>query len=413
MIITHGRVFQNGTFQTKDLIIEDGKIAEVAKDTTCFDASDCLVLPGLQDAHVHLREPGFAYKETIKEGSMSAARGGYTMIAPMPNLNPVPDSLEHLQEELHIIERDACMDVLPYASITKGEEGKELCAMEEVAPYVIGYSDDGKGVNDLEVLKASMVKAKKLDKPIVLHCEELALVNGGYVANTPHLLAKGYKGICPESEAEPVKKAIMLAKETGAHVHICHISCRETIEAVRAGKRDGVQVTCEVTPHHLLLNDFDIQDDGNYKMNPPIRSEEDRLALIAAVNDGTIDLIATDNAPHSVEEKKQGLAKSPFGIITNEYAFALLYTHLVQKNLMSLETLVTKMTSALKVLSGKDLKLVSGERANICIIKLGVNSTIRELHSKSQNSPFVGWHVDAENICTIYDGKCIYKKEEF
>lgn len=416
LLIKNGRIFQNATFKKADILIDEDHIVDIQKAIECsnveiIDASDCIVVPGLQDAHVHLREPGFTYKETIKEGSECALRGGYTMIAAMPNLNPVPDSLDHLQVELECIRKDAVNDVIPYASISKGEQGKELSDMEDVAEYVIGYSDDGKGVNDPKLLKKAMELAVKLHKPIVLHCEDLDLVDGGYVADTPHLLAQGYKGVCAESEAKPIREAIELAKETGCHVHICHISCRESLEAIREGKRNGIHVTCEVTPHHLLLNDYDVLDDGNFKMNPPLRSEEDRLALIEGLNDGSIDLIATDNAPHSEEEKSRGLKDSPFGIITNEYALALLYTHLVETGLISLETLLRKMTAAKEVLIGIPTKLEVNEVADLCICRLGIKDRIQTLHSKSKNSPFVGWDIHAENQMTIYKGKIAYRKE--
>ncbi|MBR3841304.1 MAG: dihydroorotase [Erysipelotrichales bacterium] len=417
LILKNGSIRQNGQFIKCDIALQNDEICEIAAsinaptDALVFDISNCVVLPGFEDAHVHLREPGFSYKETIKSGCMSAARGGYTLLCTMPNLKPVPDSYEHLKEQLDIIERDACIGVLPLGSVTVNEAGEELSDMEALAPYIIGYSDDGKGVQDSNLLKEAMIKAAKLNKPMMLHLEDMKLVNGGYVADTEYLLSKGYKGICAASEYEPVKEAIRLAKETGCHLHVCHISCKESAEAIRQAKKDGIHVTCEVTPHHLISTDKDVTDDANWKMNPPLRSEEDRQALIAALNDGTIDVIATDNAPHSVEEKQKGLASSPFGIITNEYAFGLLYTNLVQTGLVSLDTLIEKMTTAMHILRNEDKAEVKvGAKANLCVYNLDKKFVIETLHSISQNCPYVGYEVCGENEMTIYEGNVIYQK---
>ena len=272
MILKNGSIFQNGHLRTVDVEIKDGLIMNIAsnidaQDALSFDISNSIIFPGFEDAHVHLREPGFSYKETIKEGTITAARGGYTLLCAMPNLNPVPDSYENLKQQLDIINKDACINVLPLGSVTKKEEGLELSDMEELAPYIIGYSDDGKGVQDSNLLKQAMIKAKALNKPMMLHLEDMSLVNGGYVADSEYLLSKGYKGIPAASEYKPIIEAIELAKETGCHLHVCHISCKESVEAIRQGKKDGVHVTCEVTPHHLLLTDLDVKDDGNSSLS--------------------------------------------------------------------------------------------------------------------------------------------------
>lgn len=417
MILKNGSIWKENKNVLCNIAIENNIITKVAasidapEDALIFDISNCIVFPGFEDAHVHLREPGFSYKETIKSGTKSAARGGYTCVCSMPNLKPVPDSYEHLKEQLDIIERDACIEVLPLGSVTINEAGEALSDMEGMAPYIIGYSDDGRGVQDSSLLRKAMEKATKLNKPMMLHLEDMKLVNGGYVADTKYLLDKGYKGICAASEYEPVKEAIALAKETGCHLHVCHISCKESVEAIREAKKAGIHVTCEVTPHHLLSTDTDVTNDGNWKMNPPLRSEEDRQALIAALNDGTIDLIATDNAPHAVEEKQRGLSGSPFGIISNEYAFGLLYTNLVKTGMVSMSTLIEKMTTAMHILRDEAISEVKeGAKANICVYNLDKKFTIETLHSISQNCPYVGYEIYGENEMTIYRGNVVYQR---
>ena len=302
--------------------------------------SEYVVFPGFCDVHVHFRQPGFSYKETIKSGSLAAAHGGYTAVCTMPNLNPVPDSLPNLNKQLEIIKNDAVINVYPYGSITVGQLGEKLSEMDEMAQSAIAFSDDGKGVQSPELMKEAMQKAKSLGKIIVAHCEENSLLHGGYIHDGVYAKTHGHRGICSESEWKPIERDLKIAKETGCAYHVCHISCKESVELIREAKAQGVDVTCETGPHYLILTDEDLKEDGKFKMNPPLRSSRDRQALIEGIKDGTIDMIATDHAPHSAEEKAKGLEKSAFGIVGIETAFQLLYTHLVKKDIISLERLI-------------------------------------------------------------------------
>ena len=305
--------------------------------------SEYCVFPGFCDVHVHFREPGFSYKETILSGSMASAHGGYTDVCTMPNLNPVPDTEKHLEMQLSIIEKSAMIDVYPYGAITKGQQGEEIAELEKMSEKCIAFSDDGKGVQSEEMMREAMLRAKALNKMIVAHCEDNSLLHGGYIHDGQYAKQHGHRGICSESEWKPIERDIRLAKETGCAYHVCHISCKESVELIRQAKKDGVNITCETGPHYLILDDSDLQEDGRFKMNPPLRSREDREALIEGIKDGTIDMIATDHAPHSAEEKSRGLEKSAFGIVGIETAFQLLYTHLVKENIISLEKLIELM----------------------------------------------------------------------
>ena len=299
--------------------------------------------PGFCDVHVHLREPGFGYKETIKTGSEAGRRGGYTALCAMPNLNPVPDSLNTLERELEIIRRDAAIRVIPYGAITQGERGERLSDMAAMAPHVCAFSDDGRGVQDAGMMRAAMETAKSLNKLIAAHCEVNELLQGGYIHDGAYARAHGHRGICSESEWRQIQRDLKLAQETGCGYHVCHISCRESVELIRDAKRSGIDVTCETGPHYLLLDEGDLREEGRFKMNPPLRSPDDREALLQGLCDGTIDMIATDHAPHSAREKSRGLRDSAFGIVGLETAFPLLYTHLVKENIISLETLTDLM----------------------------------------------------------------------
>ena len=285
-------------------------------DVLCVaNSAEYVVFPGFCDVHVHFREPGFSYKETIETGSKAAARGGYTAVCTMPNLKPVPDSKEHLQQQLKLIEDDAVIHVYPYGSITVGQMGEELAALEEMADDVVAFSDDGRGVQDDNMMRRAMIRAKTLDKMIVAHCEVNSLLHGGYIHDGEYAKLHGHKGICSASEYEQIDRDLKLVEEIGCRYHVCHISTKESVELIRQAKARGVDVTCETAPHYLIMNDMDLQEDGRFRMNPPIRSEEDRLALVKGIQDGTIDMIATDNAPHSAEEKGKGLEGSAFGIV--------------------------------------------------------------------------------------------------
>ena len=306
-------------------------------------ADGLVVFPGFCDVHVHFREPGFSYKETVKSGSLAAAAGGYTAVFAMPNLNPVPDSVENIKRELEIIERDAVIDVRPYASITVGEMGGTLSDFEGLRDLCVAYSDDGRGVSQDGLMEEAFLRAKALGKILVCHCEDMTLVKGGYVHDGDYAKRRGHAGICSESEWKPIERDIGILRRTGGSYHVCHVSCGESVEIIRQAKREGLDVTCETAPHYLLLDDGDLEEDGRFKMNPPLRSRRDRLALIEGLKDGTVDMIATDHAPHSREEKSRGLKGSAFGIVGLETAFPLLYTCLVRENIITLEKLIELM----------------------------------------------------------------------
>lgn len=361
------------------------------------------IFPGFCDVHVHFREPGFSYKETILSGSRAAAHGGYTAVCTMPNLDPVPDSPEHLQPQLDAIRKDACIAVYPYAAITKGEQGRVLSDMAALAPKVIAFSDDGRGVQDPGMMEEAMVQAKALGKLIVAHCEDNSLLRGGYIHDGAYAKAQGHRGICSESEWVQIARDLELAKKTGCRYHVCHISTKESVEIIRKAKAEGVDVTCETGPHYLIMDDSDLQEDGRFKMNPPLRSAEDRQALIAGIQDGTIDMIATDHAPHSQEEKSRGLEKSAFGIVGIETAFPLLYTYLVEKGIISLEKLIELLT----VNPRKRFGIIQD---GFTVWDLKAVSTIdpKDFLSMGKATPFTGWQVHGKCMATVCGGKIAY-----
>lgn len=371
-----------------------------------YNSSQYMIFPGFCDVHVHLRQPGFSYKETIKSGTQASAHGGYTTVFSMPNLKPVPDSAEHLKEQLDIIKKDAVINVLPYGAITVGQNGEELSDMEGMAKDVIAFSDDGRGVQSEEMMKEAMLRAKALGKIIVAHCEDNSLLHGGYIHDGVYASEHSHRGICSESEWKPIKRDLELCRQTGCAYHVCHISCKESVELIRQAKAQGVDVTCETGPHYLILTDEDLKEDGRFKMNPPLRSKDDRQALIEGVLDGTVDMIATDHAPHSQEEKSRGLEKSAFGIVGIETAFQLLYTHLVKKNIISLERLV-------ELLAVNPRKRFGIEYDNSFTVwdldkKTVINPS--DFLSMGKATPFEGEEVFGECELTVCNGKTAYKK---
>ena len=366
-----------------------------------------VVLPGFCDVHVHFREPGFSYKETIKTGSLAGVAGGYTTVCTMPNLNPVPDSLSSLQVQLDIINKDSALQIIPFASITKGQMGESLADMDDLNGKVAGFTDDGRGVQSDELMLSAMRKAKELDAIIVAHCEDNSLLNGGYIHEGEYAKKHNHKGICSKSEWGQVERDIELVKLTGCKYHVCHVSTKESVELIRKAKKDGVDITCETAPHYLVFNDNDLKEDGAFKMNPPIRSEEDRLALIEGIKDGTIDMIATDHAPHSQEEKSKGLKGSVNGIVGLETAFAVLYTNLVKTNIISLEKLVRLMS--INPRERFNLKEVNGYSVwdlNACY---EIDSS--KFLSKGKSSPFDKQTVYGKLIKTVINDKVVYEKE--
>ena len=364
------------------------------------------LFPGFCDVHVHFREPGFSYKETIATGSLAAARGGYTAVCTMPNLNPVPDSPEHLKEQTDIISRDAVIDVYPYAAITVGQKGEKISDLEGMKDNCIAFSDDGRGVQSEDMMREAMKRAHAMGKMIVAHCEVNELLRGGYIHDGSYAKAHGHKGICSESEYAQVERDLRLAKETGCAYHVCHISAKETVELIRRAKAEGVNVTCETAPHYLVMDDSDLQEDGRFKMNPPLRDKADRGALVEGVIDGTIDMIATDHAPHSAEEKAKGLAGSAFGIVGIETAFPLMYTKLVKENVISLDKLVDLL--AYNARRRFDIPLGN----SFSVWDLGEEFTVdpNEFLSKGRATPLTGMKLFGRNLMTVHNGKLVYSK---
>lgn len=374
-------------------------------DISLSISKNLVAFPGFCDVHVHFRQPGFSYKETIKSGSMAAAHGGYTAVCTMPNLNPVPDSAKNLNEQLKIIKNDAVIGVYPYGSITVGQLGEKLSDMEDMAENVIAFSDDGKGVQSEAMMREAMLRAKALGKIIVAHCEDNSLLKGGYIHDGIYAKKHGHRGICSESEWKPIERDLKLAKETGCAYHVCHISCKESVELIRQAKAEGVNVTCETAPHYLILTDEDLQDDGKFKMNPPLRAKEDKQALIEGIIDGTIDMIATDHAPHSAEEKSKGLEKSAFGIVGIENSFQLLYTHLVKKKIINLE----KLIDLLAINPRKRFNIPLNDDCTIWSLDEKTVINPDEFISQGKSTPFENTEVYGKCILTVCDNKIVYK----
>ena len=378
----------------------------LSSDLAVFDSSRYAVFPGFCDVHVHFREPGFSYKETIRTGSLSAARGGYTAVCTMPNLNPVPDSVEALNAQRAIIARDACIHVYPYGAITVGEKGEALADIEGMAPYVCAFSDDGRGVQSDDMMRQAMLRAKAQGKMIVAHCEVNDLLRGGYIHDGEYARLHGHRGICSESEWAQIARDIELIRETGCAYHVCHISTKESVDIIRRAKAEGLDITCETGPHYLVMNDMALQEEGRFKMNPPIRSEDDRKALLEGILDGTIDMLATDHAPHSAEEKGRGLEKSVFGVVGLETAFPIMYTCLVKPGIMSMDRLIEIMVDAPR----KRFNLPLGEDYSIWDLEAEYEIDPSEFVSMGKASTFTGWKVNGRCMATVCDGKIVYKE---
>ena len=367
-----------------------------------------IIVPGLCDVHVHFREPGFSYKETIASGSAAAAHGGYTAVCTMPNLSPVPDSAEHLQVQLDAIKRGAAIKVLPYGAITVGEKGEKLADMEAMSDKVCAFSDDGKGVQNDEMMREAMTAAKRLRKINAAHCEDNSLLFGGYIHDGEYARMHGHRGISSASEYKQIERDLRLAEETGCAYHVCHISTKESVELIRQAKARGVNVTCETAPHYLVLCDEDMQEDGRFKMNPPLRSREDKKALIEGIKDGTIDMIATDHAPHSAEEKGRGLEKSLMGVVGLETAFPVLYTELVTKNIITLDRLVELMSFKPKERFGID----TNNDFTVFDISEAYKIDPEDFLSMGRATPFAGREVFGRCLLTVHNGKVVYKAED-
>lgn len=370
-----------------------------------LDSSEYFIFPGFCDVHVHFREPGFSYKETIATGSMAAARGGYTAVCTMPNLDPVPDSCEHLKVQQDIIDSDACIGVYPYGAITAGEKGETLADMAAMSGSVIAFSDDGHGVQSEDMMRQAMLEARDLGKLIVAHCEDNSLLRGGYIHDGQYAREHGHRGICSESEYGQIARDLKLAEETGCSYHVCHISAKESVELIRQAKKRGADVTCETAPHYLILDDSDLLEEGRFKMNPPLRDKTDRQALIEGIQDGTIDIIATDHAPHGAEEKAKGLAGSPFGIVGIETAFPLLYTYLVRTGIISME----KLMELLVVNPRKRFGIPLGNEFSIWSMEKTVVDP-EDFLSKGKATPFAGWEIFGKCLLTVYNGNIVFKQ---
>ena len=418
-LLKNGLLFTKEGFLPADLLTAEGRIVSIARGldaagAAVIDLHHAAVFPGFVDVHVHLREPGFSYKETIRTGTLSAARGGYVHVCAMPNLDPVPDSLEALNVQREIIARDAAVHVHPYGAITRGERGEALADMEAMAPYAAGFSDDGRGVQSGEMMRKAMLEAKRLGKPVAAHCEDNGLLRGGYIHDGDYARAHGHRGICSESEWGQIARDLKLAEETGVKYHVCHISARESVALIREAKARGVDVTCETGPHYLVFCDGDLREDGRFKMNPPIRSREDRAALIEGLRDGTIDMIATDHAPHSAEEKGRGLEKSAMGVVGLETAFAAVYTHLVKPGILSMDRLMALLNGNAAKRFGYGTPLAAGQPADLTVFDLDRKFTVdpERFQTMGRATPFAGMELYGVCLLTMVDGRIVWREDE-
>ncbi len=399
--LRNSSVYRNGQFVPGDVFFPD--LVGYEGDTVSFH--HCFLLPGLVDVHVHLREPGFSYKETIATGTLAAAHGGYSDVCSMPNLNPVPDNPARLAPQLEAIRQDGRIRVHPYGAVTQAEQGQVLADLPGLAPQVVAFSDDGKGIQSESIMRQAMEQCRRLGKILAAHCEDNALLRGGYIHDGTYAWTHGHRGICSESEFGPIRRDLKLAKETGCAYHVCHISTKESVALIRQAKAEGVDVTCETAPHYLLLTDDQLQEDGRFKMNPPVRSAQDREALLEGLLDGTIDMIATDHAPHSAQEKAKGLSGSAMGVVGLETAFPLLYTYLVKPGTLSLERLVQLMADAPRQRFGlpwqQDYSIWDLEKSS----RIDPDTFL----SKGRATPFAGWTVYGENRMTIVGGHVVWQ----
>ena len=419
-VLKGGKVYREGGFEEATVVVRDGRVEQIGREASAEGAEevDCTgkyILPGLVDVHVHLREPGFEKKETIASGTLAAARGGYTTVFSMPNLNPAPDSREHLDLQYEAIRRTARIRVVPYGTITRGQMGRgELVDFEALSSLVAGFSDDGRGVQARELMAEAMWRVKPTGKKIVAHCEDETLLHGGYIHDGEYCRAHGHRGISSESEWRQVERDLELVEQTGCPYHICHISTKESVELLRQAKAKGLPVSGETGPHYLLLTDEDLQEEGRFKMNPPLRSREDQLALLNGILDGTLEVVATDHAPHTDEEKGRGLEKSAMGIVGIETAFPLLYTYLVRRGVLTLEKLVALMADNPRRLFGLEPALEEGALADLVVMDLDAEYEIdpQEFLSKGRATPFAGWKVRGRTMLTLVGGEVAYRNEE-
>ena len=415
-LLKNAKFFSQGVFHLADVFLSDGKIVSIgdgvspSNDTIVIDISNMVLFPGFVDVHVHLREPGFSYKETIRTGTLAAAHGGFAHVADMPNLNPVPDCVDALNLQRALIEKDALVHVHPYGAITVGEKGEQLADLAGMAQNVIAFSDDGRGVQSESIMRQAMAECRRLGKILAAHCEDNSLLRDGYIHDGAYARAHGHRGICSESEWGQIARDVKLAGETGCAYHVCHVSTKKSVEVIRAAKRRGVNVTCETAPHYLAFTQDDLQEDGRFKMNPPLRNKDDQEALLAGLLDGTIDMIATDHAPHSAEEKAKGLRGSAMGVVGIETAFPLLYTYLVETGKMPLEMLIDRMADAPRRRFRIDSGMQVGDKAAVTVFDLHAQEKIdpNTFLSKGHATPFEGWEVHAVCRLTVCGDKIAY-----
>ncbi len=417
-IIKNANVFTNGKFQHVDIRVGNGVVTDIsaflpADDSdVVFSFDNCILLPGLSDVHVHLREPGFSYKEDITSGTAAAARGGFTSVCSMPNLNPAPDCAETLQQQLDIISSNAIVNVYPYGTITEGRKGETLSDMEGMAENAVAFTDDGSGIQTPELMKEAMLKAKSLGKVIAAHCEDNSLLFGGYIHDGEYAKKNGHKGICSESEWKQIERDIELVRQTGCRYHVCHISAKESVELIRKAKAEGLPVTCETAPHYLVFDDSMLKENGRFKMNPPIRSAADREALIQGICDGTIDLIATDHAPHSAEEKNGGLKNSLMGVVGLETSFPAVYTYMVKGGYISLEKTVELMNTNAQKIFGIGCDIAVGNSADFCVYDLNESYEVNpnEFLSMGRSTPFEGLTLYGKCKMTMVKGGIVWQE---
>ncbi len=412
-LLKNAVVYWNGNWEQRDIAIRDGIVVSALETPdVVFSLDKCYIFPGFTDVHVHFREPGFSYKETIASGSAAAARGGYTTVCTMPNLDPVPDSPAHLAQQLRLIRDTAKIHVVPYGAITVGRKGDCLAELETMAADVCGFSDDGSGVQNDSIMRRAMQEARRLGKIIAAHCEDERLLRGGYIHDGKYAADRGHRGICSESEWGQIARDLELVRETGCAYHVCHISTKESVELIRKAKKEGLDVTCETGPHYLAFCDEQLKEDGRFKMNPPLRSAADRDALLEGVIDGTIDMIATDHAPHSVEEKSRGLADSAMGVVGLETAFPALYTWLVRQGYVSLERLMALLHDNPNRRFGFADTLAEGRPANLSVWDLGRSETVEpdRFQSMGRATPFAGVRLWGVCRMTFCDGELVWEE---
>ena len=408
-----------GVFRAADVLLSGGRIVSIGDRISChadavsIDLHKAVLFPGFVDVHVHLREPGFSYKETILTGTLAAAHGGFAHVAAMPNLDPVPDCAAALAVQRAIIEKDALVHVHPYGAVSVGEKGERLADLDGLAPGVIAFSDDGRGVQSESLMREAMMQCRRLGKILAAHCEDNSLLHGGYIHDGAYARAHGHRGICSESEWGPIARDLKLAEQTGCAYHVCHVSTKESVALIRAAKRRGVDVTCETAPHYLTFTDEDLQEDGRFKMNPPLRAREDRDALIEGLLDGTIDMLVTDHAPHSREEKARGLEKSAMGVVGLETSFAASYTALVQTGILPLEKLVDLMHGAPMRRFGCGTELAEGQPADLTAFDLTKTYTVapETFLTMGRATPFAGFALTGVCKLTMIGGSPIWKEE--